>query len=299
MAAKVRKAVFPVAGQGTRFLPATKVVPKEMLPIVDKPLIQYAVEEAKEAGIEEFIFVDSRGKTMIANHFDYNPELEDALFAKGKHELLKKVQESTLPSGLAAYTRQEKALGLGHAIWCARKFIANEPFAVLLPDDLFFYTPNCLKQLVDEYERTGGYLLAVHDIPVEDTNKYGVLKIAKDDGLTVTAEILVEKPKPEEAPSNVAVAGRYILSPEIFEALEKKAIGSGGEIQLTDAITSSLGKVTCTGLRFKGKRFDCGTMEGWLEANLYVGLQREDSRDLLTAYLEKLGFSRENKDSDF
>ncbi len=290
MAQKIRKAVFPVAGQGTRFLPATKVVPKEMLPIVDKPLIQYAVEEAKEAGIEEFIFVDSRGKTMIANHFDYNPELEDALLAKGKYELLKKVQDSTLASGSAAFTRQEKALGLGHAIWCARKLIGDEPFAVLLPDDLFFYSPNCLKQLVEEYENTGGYLLAVHDIPIQDTDKYGILKIKKDDGLTVTAESLVEKPKPELSPSNVAVAGRYILSPMIFEALDKKAVGSGGEIQLTDAITSSLDKVTCTGLRFKGKRFDCGNMEGWLEANLYVGLQREDSRDLLRDYLSKLGF---------
>lgn len=294
MVVKIRKAVFPVAGQGTRFLPATKVVPKELLPIIDKPLIQYAVEEAKEAGIEEFIFVDSRGKSIIANHFDANPELEDILLAKGKYELLQTVQESTIPPGCAVYSRQEKALGLGHAIWCARKLIENQPFAVLLPDDLFFYSPNCLKQLVDEYERFGGHMLAVHDVPIQDTEKYGILKITKDNGLTVIADTLVEKPKPIDAPSNVAIAGRYILSPVIFEALDKKIIGTGGEIQLTDAITATLDKVTCTGVRFKGKRFDCGSVNGWLQANIYLGLQREDINDFLLKYLQKLGFNCEN-----
>lgn len=291
MSKKIKKAVFPVAGLGTRFLPATKAIPKEMLPIVDKPLIQYAVEEAKEAGIEEFIFITSRGKVSILNHFDYIPELEDSLIQSGKQGLLDKVRESSIPAGQMLSTRQEKALGLGHAIWCAKRFIGDEPFAVLLPDDIYFNTPNCLQQLVDVYETTGGHIVAIEDVPREETHRYGVLKVIDDNGSTVTASDLVEKPQPENTPSNIAITGRYILDPSVFNELDKKLKGAGGEIQLTEAIAKTLSKISFTGVRIEGEHFDCGNMQGWLEANIYASMHREDTKSLLTEYLLKHGFS--------
>jgi len=289
---KITKAVFPVAGLGTRFLPATKAIPKEMIPIIDKPLIQYAVEEAIEAGITEFIFITSKGKVAITNHFDYMPELEDILSLKGKTKELEAVRNCTLPAGQMMSTRQSEALGLGHAVWCAKNFVGDEPFAVLLPDDLFFNTPNCLKQLVDRYFEVGGNLAAVTDVERKDTSRYGILKIKKDDGALVSASDLVEKPTPESAPSNVAILGRYILSPTIFSALDKQIIGSGGEIQLTDALTATMDKTPFTGVRFIGEHFDCGSMEGWLKANIYMGLELPETRDLITNYIKEKGFRK-------
>tara|TARA_B100000700_G_C14903282_1_gene788447 strand:+ start:129 stop:998 length:870 start_codon:yes stop_codon:yes gene_type:complete len=268
MVLPVRKAVFPVAGLGTRLLPATKVMPKEMLPIVDRPLIEYAVQEAIEAGIEDFIFVTGRGKSLIEDHFDHSYELESQLLEKGKKKELTTVQPMTPNPGHLFFTRQRVPLGLGHAVWCARRFIADEPFAVLLPDDLILATPGCLKQMVDAYHEIGGNLVAVENVPREETNRYGVLEVEQDDGRLAKACGLVEKPEPDEAPSTLSIIGRYILQPDIFEYLNRHEKGAGGEIQLTDAMAKTMNSGALHGLRFNGRRFDCGTKVGFVAANL-------------------------------
>jgi UTP--glucose-1-phosphate uridylyltransferase len=268
----LRKAIFPVGGLGTRFLPATKALPKEMLPVVDKPLIQYAVEEARAAGIEELIFVTGRGKSAIEDHFDYSYELHDTLKLRGKKNDLK-VIESILPKpGNISYTRQQEPRGLGHAVWCARHLVGNEPFAVLLADDLVQAETPCLKQMVDQYNKLGGNLVAVMDVPREHTERYGVLKVGKDKGQVVEVTGLVEKPKPDVAPSTLSIIGRYILQPEVLEQLDKQEVGAGGEIQLTDSMAKVIGKSPFHGYRFEGRRFDCGDKAGFIEANIAYAL---------------------------
>jgi UTP--glucose-1-phosphate uridylyltransferase len=272
----VRKAIFPVGGLGTRFLPATKAMPKEMLPVVDKPLIQYAVEEARAAGIEEFIFVTGRGKSAIEDHFDESYELEDSLGKRGKSALLEAVRDAQLPAGQVVYTRQPEALGLGHAVWCARHLVGDEPFAVLLADDLVQAETPCLKQMLDAYARVGGNFVAVMDVPREHTDRYGILDVVKDDGTLATARGLVEKPKPERAPSTLSIIGRYVLQPQVMRELDRQEAGVGGEIQLTDAMARTIEAVPFHGLRFAGNRFDCGSKAGFLEANLAFALARPD-----------------------
>ena len=277
MARRVRKAVFPVGGMGTRFLPATKAMPKEMLPVVDKPLIQYAVEEAAAAGIEHFIFVTGRGKNALEDHFDHNPELERTLKERGKFDLVEAVTSWMPKSGQISYTRQSEPLGLGHAVWCARDLVEDEPFAVLLPDDLILAKTACLKQMVAVHTEVGGHVVAVTDVPREHTKRYGILDVEYDNGRIARAKGLVEKPDPEVAPSTLSIIGRYILHPAVFDVLDKKEKGAGGEIQLTDAISQTIGMVPFHGLRFEGARFDCGDKIGWLEANLAFALAREDT----------------------
>ncbi len=282
---KIRKAIFPVAGLGTRFLPATKAMPKEMLPIVDKPLIQYAVEEAVAAGIEEFIFVTGRGKSAIEDHFDHSYELESLLGQRGKAKELEALTEATIMKpGSISYTRQQEPLGLGHAVWCARHYIQNEPFAVLLADDFIFGEPSCLREMVDAYHTNPGNLVAAMDVPEEHVHRYGILKTSDhSDAIVVKAEGVVEKPSSSEAPSHTAVIGRYILQPEIFSYLDQQTKGAGGEIQLTDSIASMLDTTPLYGVRFQGTRYDCGSKAGFLAANLAVGLTRSDIyKDLAT-----------------
>jgi len=279
MSGKIRKAVFPVGGLGTRFLPATKAMPKEMLPVVDKPLIQWAVEEAQAAGIEEFYFVTGRGKAAIEDHFDRSYELEQTLEARGKTELSNKTIRLTESLGRIAYTRQPEPLGLGHAIWCARHLVGDEPFAVLLPDDLVLAEKPCLAQMVQSYGKAGGNMAAVMDVPKEHTNRYGILDIAGEDGPLVAVKGLVEKPDPSDAPSTLSIIGRYILQPEVFEHLERQKKGAGGEIQLTDAIADMIGSTAFHGLRFEGRRFDCGDKIGFLEANIAFAHEREDMKE--------------------
>ncbi|MGD9638828.1 MAG: UTP--glucose-1-phosphate uridylyltransferase GalU [Alphaproteobacteria bacterium] len=276
MSSKIKKVIFPVAGLGTRFLPATKAMPKEMLPVVDKPLVQYAVEEARAAGVEHFIFVISRGKSIIEDHFDYAFELENTLKGKGRVDILDNLKGCSPIAGSFAYTRQDEAKGLGHAVWCARKMIGNEPFAVILPDDLFLSKTPVLKQMVDVYEKNGGNLVAVENVPREHTCRYGILDIENDDGILAKAKGLVEKPSPENAPSTLSIIGRYILDASVFDELEKQQKGAGGEIQLTDAIAKTMSKVPFYGYRFEGKRFDCGDKVGFLMANVEFALQRSD-----------------------
>ncbi len=276
MARRVRKAVFPVGGMGTRFLPATKAMPKEMLPVVDKPLIQYAVEEAAAAGVEHFIFVTGRGKNALEDHFDHAPELERTLKERGKLDLVEAVTGWMPKSGQISYTRQQEPLGLGHAVWCARDLVDDEPFAVLLPDDLILAKTSCLKQMVAVHTEVGGHVVAVSDVPREHTRRYGILDIEYDNGRIAKAKGLVEKPDPELAPSTLSIIGRYILHPAIFEVLDRKEKGAGGEIQLTDAISQTIGMVPFHGLRFDGERFDCGDKVGWLEANVAFALERDD-----------------------
>ncbi|MCE7887175.1 MAG: UTP--glucose-1-phosphate uridylyltransferase [Alphaproteobacteria bacterium PRO2] len=264
----VKKAVFPVAGLGTRFLPATKVMPKEMLPINDRPLIQHVFEEAREAGIEEFIFVTGRYKEMLEEHFDFQPELEQVLMSRGKQDMLEKVRDSEMPAGKLFLTRQPRPLGLGHAVWCAKKLVGDEPFAVLLPDDIVRHDKGCLKQMVEAYEQHGGNIVAVRDVPKADTSKYGILDIASDDGKNVKVKGLVEKPAPEKAPSTLSIIGRYILQPDVFDHLSAFETGAGGEIQLTDAMAKLIGKQPFHGLRFEGQHYDCGSRLGFIEANI-------------------------------
>jgi UTP--glucose-1-phosphate uridylyltransferase len=275
----VRKAVFPVAGLGTRFLPATKAVPKEMLPIVDKPLIQYALEEAQAAGIEEFIFVTGRGKSAIEDHFDLAPELAATLKARGKSTELEAINGWLPDPGRISFTRQREALGLGHAVWCARAFVRDEPFAVILPDDLVAADTPCLKQLVDAYAETGGNLVAVMDVPREHTNRYGILDVESDDGRLASVRGLVEKPKPKDAPSTLSIIGRYVLQPQVLAELDRHETGAAGEIQLTDAIAATIGRVPLHGLRFEGTRYDCGDRVGFVEANIAFALKRDDLAD--------------------
>ena len=287
MEGQVRKAVFPVGGTGTRFLPATKAVPKEMLPVVDKPLIQYAVEEAQAAGIEEFIFVTSRGKTAIEDHFDNNLEIQNLLRERGKLEEAVRIGGPMFEPGQIAFTRQQKPLGLGHAVWCARDLVGDEPFAVLLADDLVRAKTPCLKQMVDIHADIGGSIVAVMDVPRDHTNRYGILDIGVTEGNLVDVCGLVEKPDPADAPSTLSVIGRYILQPEVFGHLSGHERGAGGEIQLTDAMAKMIGRSPFHGLRFEGERFDCGDKAGFLEANLAFALDRDDLRDQVLSVLKK------------
>ncbi|MEM1373706.1 MAG: UTP--glucose-1-phosphate uridylyltransferase GalU [Pseudomonadota bacterium] len=287
MKRKVTKAIFPVAGQGTRFLPATKAVPKEIMTLVDRPLIQYAIDEARAAGIKEFIFVTSRGKSALEDYFDHAPELENSLRKKGKDELLETLKSTNMDSGAIAYIRQHKALGLGHAVWCARRLLGNEPFAVILPDDVIAAETPCLKQMVDAYEETGGNIVAAMEVPQHKTSSYGVLDVKDDMGHIVSTQGMVEKPDADKAPSNLAVIGRYILNPTVMSHLNKMKQGAGGEIQLTDAIAQELEEGRDVyGLRFRGQRFDCGSKAGFLQATVAFGLARDDLRDEFSAYLD-------------
>jgi UTP--glucose-1-phosphate uridylyltransferase len=251
-------------------------MPKEMLPVVDKPLIEYAVEEAKAAGIEEFIFVTGRGKSAIEDHFDHSWELETALAQKGKTELLEASRASLLRPGQVAYTRQQDPLGLGHAVWCARRIVGNEPFAVLLADDLVMADTPCLAQMIEVYNETGGNIVAVMDVPRSQTDRYGILDVVSEEGRLAKARGLVEKPKPADAPSTLSIIGRYILQPEVMQELGRQQAGAGGEIQLTDAMARTIDTVPFHGHRFAGTRFDCGSKEGFLEAQIAFALQRED-----------------------
>ncbi len=278
MTAPVRKAVFPVAGLGTRFLPATKAMPKEMLPVVDKPLIQYAVEEAQAAGIEQFIFVTGRSKSAIDDHFDHSYELEATLRERNKSAEILAINAWMPKPGQVAYTRQQRPLGLGHAVWCARELVGNEPFAVLLADDLILAAEPCLKQMVAARAKAGGgNLIAVMDVPRPHTKRYGILDPISEDGPLVRAKGVVEKPTPDQAPSTLAVIGRYILEPEVFEHLGRIGRGAGNEIQLTDALARMIGgKHAFHGYRFDGRRFDCGDKVGFLEATIAYALARPE-----------------------
>lgn len=291
MAQRVRKAVLPVAGLGTRFLPATKAVPKELLTVVDRPLIQYAVEECLAAGIDEFVFVTGRNKGAIEDHFDLSYELEDTLAQRGnKAAELQQTQAATLKQGNAIFTRQQKPLGLGHAVWCARHWIGNEPFAVLLPDELTLGSPNCTARLVEAHGHTGGSVVAVMDVPREHTNRYGIAAVEKEKNGLSEITGMVEKPKPQDAPSTLALIGRYVLMPEVFEYLDKKEAGAGGEIQLTDAMAKMIGVSPFHALRYDGQRYDCGHRQGFLEANVAVSLHRADTaaetREMLNRLLK-------------
>ncbi|MFC6587795.1 UTP--glucose-1-phosphate uridylyltransferase GalU [Sulfitobacter pacificus] len=289
MRKKVTKAIFPVAGMGTRFLPATKSVPKEIMTLVDRPLVQYAIDEARAAGIKEFIFVTSRGKGALEDYFDLAPQLEQELRKKGKTELLDILKSTNMDSGAIAYVRQHKALGLGHAVWCARRLIGNEPFAVMLPDDVIAAEKPCLQQMVEAYAETGGNMVAAMEVAPERASSYGVLDISDDDGELVKVKGMVEKPPVGEAPSNLAVIGRYILSPSVLQNLNKMKSGSGGEIQLTDAIAQDIEKENNVhGYRFRGQRFDCGSKSGFLQATVSFGLAREELRDDLRTYLKSI-----------
>jgi UTP--glucose-1-phosphate uridylyltransferase len=286
MTNKVTKAIFPVAGMGTRFLPATKSVPKEIMTLVDRPLIQYAIDEARAAGIKEFIFVTSRGKGALEDYFDLAPQLEQELKKKGKTQLLEVLESTNMPSGAIAYIRQHKALGLGHAVWCARRLIGDEPFAVILPDDVIAAEKPCLQQMVEAYAETGGNMVAAMEVAPEQTSAYGVLDVCEEQDQLVRVQGMVEKPQPKDAPSNLAVIGRYILSPSVLENLNHIQSGSGGEIQLTDAIARDIEKAhNVYGFRFRGQRFDCGSKSGFLQATVSFGLARPELRDDLMGYL--------------
>ena len=286
---QVRKAVFPVAGLGTRFLPATKAMPKEMLPINDRPLIQHVYEEARDAGIEEFIFVTGRQKEMLEEHFDYQPELEQTLQSRGKDDMLEKVRDSEMPAGKLFLTRQPKPLGLGHAIWCAKKLIGDEPFAILLPDDLVLHEQGCLSQMVDVYNEKGGNVIAVKDVPRKETNKYGIVDIGEQSDSITEVKGLVEKPNPDDAPSTLSVVGRYILQPEVLDHLAAFEKGAGNEIQLTDSMAKLIGKQPFHGLTFKGQHYDCGSRLGFIEANLAYGLADPEIGDNVSKILTKFG----------
>jgi len=288
----IRKAVFPVAGLGTRFLPATKVMPKEMLPLADRPLIQHAFEEAREAGIEEFIFVTGRHKNMLEEHFDFQPELEDTLKSRGKLDMLEAIKSSEISENQLFLTRQTRPLGLGHAVWCAHKLVGGEPFAILLPDDVVLADTPCLKQMVEAYNETGGNLVSVMDVPREQTASYGILDTGKENGNLVEVNGLVEKPKPEDAPSTLSVIGRYILQPEVFGHLSKFETGAGGEIQLTDAMAKLIGDQPFHGFRYDGQRYDCGSRLGFIEANIAYSLKDNDIGDDVRQILQKYGSSQ-------
>ncbi|GAC1341510.1 MAG: UTP--glucose-1-phosphate uridylyltransferase GalU [Acetobacteraceae bacterium] len=282
---QLRKAVLPVAGLGTRFLPATKAMAKEMLPVVDKPLIQYAIEEARAAGIEQFCLVSGRGKTALIDHFDVAYELESTLRERGKMDLIEMLDAMKVPPGSITTVRQQVPMGLGHAIWCARAFIGDDPFAILLPDDLVLSETPCLKQLADCYAETGGNVVAVTEVPLEQTNRYGILKVGKDDGKRAEVLGLVEKPRPEDAPSNLSIIGRYVLMPEVLTYLAQMERGAGNEVQLTDAMAKMIGHSPFYGLRYEGRRFDCGDKIGFLEAQIAFALKRPELRDDVQAFL--------------
>lgn len=285
---KVRKAIFPVGGLGTRFLPATKALPKEMLPVVDKPIIQYAVEEARNAGIEEIVFVTGRGKSAIEDHFDHSYELESMLATRRKQGILAELEAILPEEGNIAYTRQQVPLGLGHAVWCARGLVGREPFAVLLADDIVQSETPCLKQMLEAYEELGGNIVAVEEIPAEQSDRYGIIATGAETGQTVEVTGLVEKPAPADAPSNLAIIGRYILQPEVFDFLSEKRKGAGGEIQLTDAMAGLLGSQPFHGFRFSGTRFDCGNQVGFLKANIAFALDRPELAGAMKPFLASL-----------
>ncbi len=283
---KLRKAVFPVGGLGTRFLPATKALPKEMLPIVDRPLIQYAVDEAREAGIEQMIFVTGRGKSAIEDHFDIAYELETTMAARDKSlEILKATR---LPPGAVAYVRQQEPMGLGHAVWCARDIVGDEPFAVLLADDFMVGKPGCLKQMVDTYNEVGGNIICAQEVLRDRTGSYGIITPGARDGALTEVKGLVEKPHPDQAPSNLAIVGRYILQPEVMTVLADQEKGAGGEIQLTDAMAQMIGQQPFHGLTFDGTRYDCGDKAGFIMANIALALERDDIAPAVKAYLATL-----------
>jgi UTP--glucose-1-phosphate uridylyltransferase len=282
----IRKAVFPVAGLGTRFLPATKAIPKEMLPVVDRPLIQYAVDEAREAGIEQMIFVTGRGKSAIEDHFDIAYELERTMTDRGKD--ISVLEPTRLGPGNCAYVRQQEPMGLGHAIWCARDIVGDEPFAIFLPDEFMHGSPGCMAQMVAEYNKVGGNLLSVLEVPREQVSSYGVIAPGNAQGKLTEVKGLVEKPKVEEAPSNLIISGRYILQPEVMRVLEHQGTGAGGEIQLTDAMAQMIGHQPFHAVTFDGARYDCGSKTGYIEANLAVALSRPDMADEVRAMAQRL-----------
>ena len=281
---KIKKAIFPVGGLGTRFLPATKSMPKEMLPVVDKPIIQYAVEEAANAGIEQFIFVTSRGKSSIENHFDHSFELENNLLSKGKRETLKTAQEMLKIPGSFAYVRQQEPAGLGHAVWCARHLVGNEPVAVILADDLITGS-NTIKEMISNY--SSGNMLAIMDVNNQDVSSYGIISPGKTLENNMTEILgLIEKPSIDKAPSNMAVVGRYIIEPSVFNELEKQNRGTSNEIQLTDAIANRIGKSRCYGYKFTNDRFDCGSKLGFIQANIKLSIERDGLSEKLKSWLK-------------
>ncbi|NOU02620.1 MAG: UTP--glucose-1-phosphate uridylyltransferase GalU [Novosphingobium sp.] len=285
----IRKAVFPVAGLGTRFLPATKAIPKEMLPIIDRPLIQYAVDEAREAGIEQLIFVTGRGKTAIVEHFDTAFELEATMNERDK--ALDVLEPTRIQPGNLVTVRQQVPLGLGHAIWCARVIVGDEPFAIFLPDELMIASKGstgCMKQMVEAYDRVGGNLISVLEVPEEEVSSYGVIAPGKRDGALTEVTGLVEKPKRADAPSNLIISGRYILQPEVMRVLETQGKGAGGEVQLTDAMAQMIGQQPFHAVTFAGKRYDCGSKTGFVEATLAVALEREDMAHEVRAMAKRL-----------
>ena len=287
---RIRKAIFPVAGLGTRFLPATKAMPKEMLPVVDRPLIQHVVDEARQAGIEHFIFVTGRQKSVIEDHFDRQFELEVTLNERGKKEDLKLLSADLPNPGTTSFTRQQSPLGLGHAVWCARELVGNEPFALLLPDVLVQHPRGCLAQMIDALANLDAKanVIAVEEVPQERVSAYGVVGVGESKGKAFTITKMVEKPKAAEAPSNLIITGRYILQPEIFALLEKQSAGAGGEIQLTDAMKALAGTQPFYGLKFEGRSFDCGSKIGFLAANIAYALERKDLSDALRAEIKTL-----------
>jgi UTP--glucose-1-phosphate uridylyltransferase len=282
----IKKAVFPVAGLGTRFLPATKAIPKEMLPIIDRPLIQYAVDEAREAGIEQLIFVTGRGKTAIVEHFDTAFELEATMAERDKS--LGVLDPTRIQPGNLVTVRQQVPLGLGHAIWCARAIVGDEPFAIFLPDELMIGQPGCMKQMVEAYSQVGGNLISVLEVPQDEVSSYGVIAPGRRDGPLTEVLGLVEKPKREDAPSNLIISGRYILQPEVMRVLENQGVGAGGEVQLTDAMAQMIGQQPFHAVTFAGKRYDCGSKTGFVEATLAVALERPDMRDEVRAMAKRL-----------
>lgn len=288
MTLAIKTAVFPVAGLGTRSLPATKAIPKEMLCVVDKPVLQYAVEEAAAAGVETFIFVISRGKAALEDHFDYHPELYGLLEARNKIQELARARSAELPEGNLIFVRQAQPLGLGHAIWCARRVVGRVPFAVLLPDEIFLCKRPLLAQMVDVYEQVGGNLLAVREVERELTDRYGILDVARDDGRVAVVRGLREKPKPADAPSTLSIVGRYILQPEVFDMLDDREEGAGGEIQLTDGLARLIGRQPVHGLRFDGERYDCGSRLGFIAANIAFGLANEELSGRLLQQIDEI-----------
>ena len=283
---RIRKAVFPVGGLGTRFLPATKAMPKEMLPVVDKPLIQYAVDEAREAGIEQIIFVTGRGKSAIEDHFDTSYELESTLTERGKS--LDAIASTRFAPGAVIYVRQQEAIGLGHAVWCARHIIGDEPFAIFLPDELMVGTPGCMKAMVDAYDQVGGNIVCGYEVPADQTDKYGIITPGKTNGALIEVTALVEKPKLGTAPSNLMIPGRYILQPEVMRTLEGQARGAGNEIQLTDAMAQMIGTQPFHAYKFDGQRFDCGDKAGFITANIALALEREDIGPAVRTFIATL-----------
>ena len=289
---RVRTAVFPVAGLGTRFLPATKAMPKEMLTVVDRPVIQYAVDEAREAGIEHFVFVTGRNKGVIEDHFDRQFELEQTLEVRKKTDALRELQKDLPSAGQTSFTRQQEPLGLGHAVWCARELVGPQPFALLLPDMVFMAKPGVLKQMMQAYEETGGNIIGVEEVDPADVSSYGIVARGEGPDSSFSITGMVEKPKPADAPSNLFISGRYILQPEIFNLLSEQTRGAGGEIQLTDAMQVLIRSQQFTGVKYAGKVFDCGSKIGFLTANVAFALDRPDISKDFTKVLKTMGLMR-------